>query len=234
MKLQKYMASCGIASRRSCENLIREGKVTLNGETATVGVNYNEGDSVVVFGKQIFPEAIKEYILLFKPVGFITTAKDERGRQTVLDIIKSETRVYPVGRLDVNTSGLLLLTNDGDLANRLTHPRFQVSKTYKALLKGEVTQEAIQKLCDGVLLEDGMTSPARAKMIKFENGKSIVEITIKEGRNRQVRRMFEAVGYNVLNLRRTSLGKLTLGGMEKGQYRNLEQREIDYLYSLCK
>lgn len=232
MRLQKYMASAGIASRRACETLIEEGSVTINGKTARLGDKVEAGDLVEYQGKQVLPEEKKVYYLLFKPVGYVTTAKDEQGRKTVLDLVDTPYRVYPVGRLDINTSGLLLLTNDGELANGLTHPRFEVDKTYQAVVDGVVTKEQIEQLTKGVELMDGKTAPALVNVLKQEDGITILQMTIHEGRNRQVRRMIEAVGHKVNNLRRIRLGKLTLHGLEKGDARELTEEEIAYLYSL--
>ncbi|MBQ9625485.1 MAG: rRNA pseudouridine synthase, partial [Clostridia bacterium] len=155
MRLQKYIAACGVCSRRAAEEMIKEGRVTVNGETASLGVSVCETDRVLIDGAEISLTVDKLYILLFKPVGVVTTAKDERGRKTVLDLLNIEERVYPVGRLDINTSGLLLLTNDGDLANRLTHPKFNVDKTYKAVVEGEITSAKLKELENGIVLEDG-------------------------------------------------------------------------------
>lgn len=234
MRLQKYLANAGVASRRACEQYIKDGLVTINGVIAEVGVSVEEGDVVEYNGKVIKLEETKEYYLLFKPVGYITTSKDDRGRKTVLDLVETKTRVYPVGRLDVNTSGLLLLTNDGELANRLTHPSFEVEKTYNALIEGEIDEKALESLRNGVVLEDGLTRPAKVKLIKTEGRKSYVAIAIHEGKNRQVRRMFEAVGHRVLSLRRVKVGNISLKGMEKGQIRPLTDDEVAYLKRICQ
>lgn len=229
MRLQKYLAGAGVASRRACEQMIKDGKVTVNGRTAVIGDVAEENDVVECNGQVIKPVVDKVYIMLNKPVGVVTTASDERGRKTVMDLIDTDYRVYPVGRLDINTSGLLLLTNDGDLANKLTHPRFQVDKTYKAIVRGEVTRDELEALKQGVVLEDGVTAPAKVKLVKYEDGNTYIEITIREGRNRQVRRMFEAVSHRVLGLRRIKIGGLTLKNMDKGEYRELTEQELEYL-----
>lgn len=232
MRLQKYLANAGVASRRACEKLIENGEITINGNVAVIGDKVEDGDVVEYNGKVIDLPLEYIYLMLFKPVGVITTASDERGRKTVLDLIDIDERIYPVGRLDLNTSGLLLLTNDGELANRLTHPRFQVDKTYKAIVKGEITEDKLQQLRDGVMLEDGMTAPAKARVSKYDGENSYVEITIHEGKNRQVRRMFEAVGHQVRGLRRVKVGNLSIKDMERGQYRHLTQEEVSYLKNL--
>lgn len=232
MRLQKYLANAGVASRRACEKLIENGEITINGNVAVIGDKVEDGDVVEYNGKVIDLPSEYIYLMLFKPVGVITTASDERGRKTVLDLIDIDERIYPVGRLDLNTSGLLLLTNDGELANRLTHPRFQVDKTYKAIVKGEITEDKLQQLRDGVMLEDGMTAPAKARVSKYDGENSYVEITIHEGKNRQVRRMFEAVGHQVRGLRRVKVGNLSIKDMERGQYRHLTQEEVSYLKNL--
>ena len=229
MRLQKYLAGSGIASRRACEKLIENGEVTVNGRVAKIGESVEDGDVVEYKGKVITPVSEYIYLMLFKPVGIITTASDDRGRKTVIDLIDVKERVYPVGRLYVNTSGLLLLTNDGDLANKLMHPKFQVDKTYKAIVKGRIDDEKLKALENGMMLEDGVTAPAKVKLIKFDKENSYVEICIREGRNRQVRRMFEAVGHEVRGLRRIKVGNLSLKNMEKGQCRYLTKEEINYL-----
>lgn len=234
MRLQKYLASSGVASRRACERLIENGEITINGRVACLGEKVEKGDVVRYNGELIELVGDKVYIMLFKPVGVVTTASDERGRKTVLDLVDIPQRVYPVGRLDINTSGLLLLTNDGDLANRLTHPSFQVDKTYKAIVKGEVIERELEVLRNGIVLDDGMTAPAKARLSKFDGKNSYVEITIHEGRNRQVRRMFEAIGHQVRGLRRVKVGNLSLKDMEKGQYRHLTAEEVGYLKSLTE
>lgn len=231
-RLQKYLAQAGIGSRRACEKLIEDGLIKVNGEVASIGDKVIASDVIEYNGKQVTSEEQKVYYMLFKPVGVVTTASDEKGRKNVVDMIDSPYRIYPVGRLDINTSGLLILTNDGKLANGLMHPSFEVEKTYKAVVDGDVSRRALQELSDGVMLDDGKTFPATAELIKNEDGKSLISIVIHEGRNRQVRRMIEAVGYRVLNLRRIKLGELDLKGLKKGEFRELTIEEIDYLYSL--
>lgn len=230
-RLQKYMAACGVASRRKCEALIEAGDVQVNGQTVTeLGYKIDPmTDRVCVNGVEIStPDKI--YVLLHKPRGYITTVEDTHDRKTVIDLLTDvNDRVYPVGRLDCNTSGLLLLTNDGQLTNKMTHPSFELDKVYVATVKGIVSDESLKQLESGIMLEDGMTSPAKVKRIKEQEGNSVIEITIHEGRNRQVRRMFEAVGHTVVKLRREKIGFLTLRNLGSGMYRHLEPKEVQKL-----
>lgn len=235
IRLQKYMASSGVASRRACEKLIEEGRVKVNGSVVTqLGTSVDPAkDQVEVDGQLIQAVTEMVYILLNKPPGFVTTAKDQFGRKTVLDLLKGlETRVYPVGRLDYQTSGLLILTNDGDLTLKLTHPKHEVYKTYVATVEGHVETHALNQLENGVDIGDFVTSKAQVSLIKATATESIVKIAIKEGKYRQVRRMFEAVGHPVTALQRTELGKLNLSGLREGDWRHLETAEIQYLQNL--
>lgn len=232
MRLQKFLASAGIASRRACEKLIEEGKVSVNGEVVTqLGTTVDPlKDQVFFEGKQVQLVEEKIYLLLNKPPGYVTTAKDQFGRPTVLDLV-SDTghRVFPVGRLDYNTSGLLILTNDGDLTLQLTHPRHEVFKTYVATVQGAISDEALEQLASGVQLEDFKTSPAKVKLIRREADLSLVELSIREGKYRQVRRMMEAVGHPVESLQRIAIGIINLSGLREGSYRVLSSEEVDYL-----
>ncbi len=231
-RLQKYMAAAGVASRRKCEELILEGKVKVNGQTVKeLGVKIDPKQDVVTVNGKVLREEKHITILMNKPKEYITTVKDQFDRPTVMDLLKEDVkvRVYPVGRLDYNTEGLLLLTNDGELANKLTHPSFEIEKVYDVLVKGIVKEEHILALRKGVLLEDGMTYPAKVKVIDNEKGNTKIEITIHEGRNRQVRRMFAALGYQVIKLKRIRYGFLTLKGVSKGSYRYLTDREVKEL-----
>ncbi|MGI5824943.1 MAG: pseudouridine synthase [Bacillota bacterium] len=231
-RLQKIMAERGVASRRSSEKMILEGRVAVNGQTVSVpGTKADpEADEITVDGvllpkKQVDPV----YIMLYKPSGYITSACDERKRRTVLDLVGVEERIYPVGRLDYNTSGLLILTNDGELTNGLLHPKGEVPKEYECAVKGRVTLSCLDKLEKGVRLSDGRTAPARA-FIKRQNGsQTVINITIHEGRNRQVRRMMEAVGLEVCWLKRRSFAGLTLDGLKLGEWRYLNDMEIKRL-----
>lgn len=235
MRLQKYLALAGVASRRRAEELIRAGKVWVNGQVITaMGVQVEPGkDRVAVDGQPVGLTEKKYYVLLYKPVGYVTTAADPRGRPKVTDLVKDiPARIYPVGRLDYATEGLLLLTNDGELTLRLTHPRYGVNKTYLALVRGRPDANTIAHLRRGVNLEDGPTAPARVHLRRAGKNEALVELTIREGRNREVRRMLAAVGHPVLHLRRIRLGFLTLEGLKPGTYRHLTPAEVKSLYRL--
>ena len=237
MRLQKYLALCGVASRRKCEEIILEGRVCVDGAKITeLGTQVEAGQRVTVDGETVQPEAKKRYILYHKPAGEVTTASDDKGRETVLDRFKSEIpeRIYPVGRLDYDSEGLLLLANDGELAQRLLHPSREVDKVYLARVTGDLSLESIRRLRAGVLLpgESRRTSPAKVRVIRQEAFATVALVTIHEGRNRQVRRMFEAVGHRVLMLRRVQFGPLQLGSLERGQWRELTEEEVARLYEL--
>ncbi|SDN38435.1 pseudouridine synthase [Alkalicoccus daliensis] len=231
-RLQKVIANAGITSRRKAEKLIEEGKVTVNGnvvkELGAKADIYN--DEIVVEGVPIEKEE-PVYYLLYKPAGVISSVKDESDRKVVTDFLPADKRIYPVGRLDYDTAGVLIMTNDGDFANKLMHPKYKVEKTYFAKVEGIPTREAIQKISRGVQLEDFKTAPAFAKVRKSDakKGTAIVELTIHEGRNRQVRRMFEALGYPVLKLKRERYGILDLKGLNAGEYRELKPHEVKKL-----
>ena len=235
MRLQKYLALCGVASRRHAEQLIADGLVQVNGRTVTeMGIQVGETDEVRVRGERVKPEAEKRYILYHKPMGEVTTVSDEKGRDTVMDHFRDfPVRLYPIGRLDYDSEGLLLLTNDGELTARLTHPRHEVEKTYLARVTTHLTDEELRQLRSGVTLEDGFkTSPARVRVIREEAFASAVLITIHEGHNRQVRRMMEAVGHKVLLLRRVKFGPIDLRGVERGAWRELTADEVRALKEL--
>ena len=221
MRLNAYLARAGIASRRKADELIKAGRVLVNGEPGQLNTVVEQADRVEVDGRKIAPQQLA-VILLNKPVGHVTTASDPHGRRTVVEIVPSNPRVVPVGRLDVDTTGALLLTNDGALANTLAHPRYGVEKTYVAEVEGEPTDDALKKLRKGVELEDGTTAPAKAKLL----GRNRVELTIHEGRNHQVKRMLEAVGHPVRRLHRSRYAGLTLAGLEPGDWRPLTRQEI--------
>lgn len=232
-RLQKVISQAGLASRREAEKLIAAGKVSVNGETVTeLGTKVDAArDKITVDGKSVRAQPFR-YLLLYKPKGVITSAKDEQGRKTVLDLLEGvEERVYPVGRLDYNTEGALLLTNDGELTHRLIHPSYEIRKTYVAKVRGIPSEEALDKLRAGVVLDDGPTAPALVNVIGVDREKGMLsfEITIHEGRNRQIRRMCDAIGYPVRSLRRTRFANLTLEGLRRGQYRELTKREIEQL-----
>lgn len=235
-RLQKVMAARGVASRRKCEELILAGRVKVNGTVVSeLGYKVNEdNDRIEVDGEVLGKQAFK-YILLHKPTGFITSASDPQGRKVVTDLVRNvKERVYPVGRLDYDTSGLLLLTNDGDLTNKIAHPRFEIDKVYLATVKGIPSAQALKSLREGIMLEDGMTYPAQAELEKTdpEKNQATIRLTIHEGRNRQVRRMCQAVGHPVIRLKRVQLGFLTLGNLAPGHYRFLEPTEVDKLRKL--
>jgi 23S rRNA pseudouridine2605 synthase len=231
-RLQKVISRAGVASRRQAEELILAGKVKVNEQVVTeLGVKVSSRDKVKVDGKLIRREN-PVYLLFYKPKGVITTTKDERGRKTVLDYLpRVKERVYPVGRLDYNTEGLLVLTNDGHLTNKMIHPRYELKKVYRARIEGMATEEALDKLRVGVELEDGMTSPALVQKLEYEPMRdyTVIEITIHEGRNRQVRRMCDAAGMHVTRLRRIREGRLKLGDLPVGKWRYLTEEEVAML-----
>lgn len=229
------MAAAGVASRRKCEEIILEGKVFVNGKRVTaLGTTVEpEKDTVTYHGHRLTISEQKVYIMLNKPVGCVSTCHDEKGRQTVLDYIKGiDCRIYPIGRLDFTTEGLLLLTNDGELANRLTHPRHEVGKRYYVVINSGISSEQVKKLETGVFIDRAKTAPAKVKILRSVPERTELTIILKEGRNRQVRRMFEAIEKEVVFLKRISVGDLNLGNLKKGEYRFLTAEEISYLKSL--
>ena len=228
LRLQKYMAACGVASRRACEDMITGGRVTVNGEQAALGASVDPAqDTVLLDGKPIRREERRVVILFYKPRGVVCTSSDPQGRQTVQQYFQNvPERLYNVGRLDVNSEGLLIMTNDGDLANRMTHPRYKMPKTYYAVCDGTLTGEQAGALRQGVELEDGMTAPAIVEHIRpTRTGGTCFSITIREGRNRQIRRMLEAVGHKTLLLRRERVGPLLLGSIAPGEWRYITAEE---------
>lgn len=236
MRLQKYMAMCGVAARRKCEEMIAAGRVTVNGRLVTeMGTQVEEHDEVLVDGVRITPEEEKRYVLYHKPAGEVTTVSDEKGRETVMDRFRDfPVRLYPVGRLDYDSEGLLLLTNDGALAQRLTHPSCEVDKVYLARVTGNPSNETIDRLRRGVYMEgdERRTYPAQVRVVRDESLFSDILVTIHEGRNRQVRRMFDAVGHKVLLLRRVRFGPLELGSLRRGEWRELTAQEVEQLHRL--
>ena len=234
MRLQKYLAGCGAASRRKCEEFITAGRVTVNGSVVTeLGTQVEEGDVVTLDGKRMTPEEKKYYIFYHKPMGEVCTASDPQGRATVLDRFRDfPVRLFPVGRLDFDSEGLLLLTNDGEMMQRMLHPSREVNKTYLARVDGDVSLEAIRRLRAGVMLDERMTSPAEVRVIRRTGVETVVLVTIHEGRNRQVRRMFETVGHTVLLLRRVKFGPLEMGELKRGEWRELTEKEIEMLREL--
>lgn len=234
MRLQKYLAQSGVASRRAAEKLIAEGHVTVNGEKITqMGVQVEETDHVAVDGKVVHLEEEKHYLLYYKPIGEVTTVQDPEGRPTVLDKFRDyPVRLVPAGRLDFDSEGLLLLTNDGDVIQRVLHPSHEVEKSYLTKVSNHLTPEELHRLKSGVLLDGRMTSPARLRVIKEETFSTTVLVSIHEGRNRQVRRMFEAVGHQVVALKRVRFGPLQLGDLRRGCWRYLTDEEVQRLKEL--
>lgn len=233
IRINKYLASLGVGSRREIDRLIEEGKIKVNGEIISAGIKVTEEDEIEVKGKKIEKTGEKKvYYMLNKPLEILSSAKDDRGRKTVVDLIRCKERIFPIGRLDYNTTGLILLTNDGELFNRVIHPRSEIYKEYYVKVLGEIKESSIKKLENGVELEDGKTLPAYVKVLSKERGKSELLISIREGRNRQVRRMLDAVNHPVVILRRERIGKLALGKLRVGEYRELTVEEVKYLYSL--
>ena len=232
IRLQKYLAEVGIASRRKCEEFIQQGRVKINGNIATLGEKINpEIDKLEFDGRKLKKVEEHVYILLNKPIGYVTTAKEQFGRDTVLDLVKVKQRIVPVGRLDMYTSGALLLSNDGDFIYKITHPKHEIDKTYTVTLKGIITNEEIEKLKNGVKIEDYITKPAKVKVLKVdqENNISRIAITIHEGKNRQVRKMCEAIGKKVQALHRTKIGNIDVKELKIGTWRYLKKDEIEYL-----
>ena len=232
-RLQKYLAECGIASRRKCEEYILQGKVQVNGKTITeLGVKVNpEKDKITFEGKNVNQEERKVYILLNKPIGYVTTSDEQFGRDKVLDLVKVRERVVPVGRLDMYTSGALILTNDGDFVYKVTHPKHEITKTYTVTVKGIIKNEEVEQLRKGVKIDDYTTRPAKVKILKTDEEKDIsrLEITIHEGKNRQVRRMCESVGRRVIALHRSKIGNIGVKDIELGKWRYLKDFEVKTL-----
>lgn len=234
MRINKFLSSLGIASRRAIDKYIEEGRIKVNGVIASTGIDVTEEDEIYIDNKKIETKRIEEkiYFMLNKPLEVLSASSDDRGRKTVVDLIKTDKRIFPIGRLDYMTSGLILLTNDGELFNRLVHPKSEIYKKYYIKVFGEVKKEEIEELKKGVLLEDGKTLPAKVSGIKYDKNKTSMYISIREGRNRQIRRMIEKFGYKVLMLRREKIGELSLGDLKEGKYRELTREEIEYLYSV--
>lgn len=231
-RLQKYMARCGVASRRKCEEIILSNRVKIDEVIVSeLGAKVDPDKNVVkVDGKIVTPEETKLYIALNKPTGYLSTVKDDRGRKTLMDLVKVEERIYPIGRLDYDTSGLILLTNDGEVYNNVIHPRVSIDKTYIAQVRGLITSEAVKKFKEGIDIGDYVTAPGMCKILSKENNKCTIEIKIHEGKNRQVRRMCDAVGFPVLTLKRVSVGKIKLENkLKEGTWRYLTDKEVAYL-----
>ena len=231
MRLQKYLAECGVASRRHAEDMITQGLVQINGITVReMGLKVEEGDEVRVRGDIVTPQAEKRYVQYYKPIGEVTTSSDPEGRPTVLDRFRDfPVRLYPVGRLDFDSEGLLLLTNDGDLTARLTHPSGEVNKSYIARVSLQLTDEELNRLRFGIMIDGRKTAKAGAKILKQESLFTDVLITIHEGRNRQIRRMVEALGHQVIRLKRVKYGPIELGMLARGEWRDLSAQEVSDL-----
>jgi pseudouridine synthase len=225
--LNAYLARAGVASRRKADELIKAGRVHVNGELGELNTFVGKSDRVEVDGREVAPQRLA-HLLLYKPAGHVTTAHDPQGRRTVVELVPQEPRVVPVGRLDAETTGALVLTNDGALAHRLAHPRYAVEKTYRATVEGEPSDEALHALAVGVELDDGPTAPAHVRRL----APGVVELTIHEGRNRQVRRMLESVGHRVVRLHRSRYAGLELDGLEPGEWRALDPAEVARLREL--
>lgn len=234
MRINKFLAEKGVASRRHADEMITKGRVTINGKVATLGENVEETDEVLVDGTPLSREDKKEeYYIMNKPKGVICTVSDDRGRKTVMDLLpETAGRVFPVGRLDYETEGLLIFTNDGDLAFRLTHPTSEIPKTYLVRIEGTMTEKDLNPIRSGVELDGVLTKKCKAHIVETDKAYTKVHITITEGRNRQVRRMFEAIGRSVAFLKRVSIGRLKLTGLDRGEVRPLTEQEIAYLKGL--
>ena len=231
IRLQKYIADCGITSRRKAEELIKQGKIKVNGQIIyELGTKINPQKDIVLYQNKKIKEKEKDvYILLNKPIGYVTTVKDQFGRPSVLDLVKIKQRIVPVGRLDMYTSGALILTNDGDFVYQVTHPKHEIDKTYTVTIKGIVTKQDVELLKKGVKIEEYITKPAKVKILKtdFEKNNSRLEITIHEGKNRQIRKMCEAVGYPVLALHRSKISGIDVKDLPLGKWRFLSKQEVE-------
>lgn len=230
-RLQKYMAVCKVASRRKCEEIIKAGRVSVNDEIITeMGVRINSGDIVKLDGSVIIPDVKKIYIILNKPANCLSSVSDPRGRPTVLDVVgDTGARIYPVGRLDWETEGFILLTNDGDLSNKITHPSHEIKKVYYCVIEGALTVEDVNKLRNGIDIGGYITRGAGVELLSTGEGVTRINLTISEGKNRQIRRMFAGIGRDVIYLRREAVGPLSIDGINKGKWRYLNDIEIDIL-----
>ena len=231
VRLQKFMADCGVASRRKSEEIIEAGKVKVNGHIAHIGDKINpKKDLVTVYGKKLNKVNTMRYIMLHKPRGYLTTVSDELGRKTVMDLVRDiDERVYPVGRLDKDSEGLLILTNDGSFANALTHPRHNFAKVYRVTVRPAVSDEILYKLRNGIEIDGRETAPCEVTVLTQEQGRVVLEFILHEGRNRQIRKMCDAVGLEVARLKRTSMGSLKLGMLPQGKWRDLNENEVKKL-----
>lgn len=232
MRINKYLAACGVASRRECDRLIESGAVAINGKTAAVGADVGDDDTVTVNGSPVNVKK-NEYYLLNKPKGYICSVKDEKGRKTVLDLMPQGIgRIYPVGRLDYDSEGLIILTTDGELAQHLTHPSNEVPKTYLVKIEGTITEAGLNPIRSGVDIGGYVTKKCKAHIVETNKEYTKIHVTITEGKNREIRKMFEAIGKEVTLLKRIKIGELNLRGLDRGAYRKLTKQEVAYLLSI--
>lgn len=233
MRINKYLASCGVASRRKVEEYIVAGKVKVNGlVTTNLATDIKDNDIVELNGNIVALQQGFEYYMLNKPKGYVSTASDDRGRKTVLDLVKTNARIFPVGRLDYDSEGLLLLTNDGELTNKLTHPKHNISKTYLVSIDSTISKQEIETLKKGVVIDGYKLHECKMEVLEEEKRKTKMQVTIFEGRNREIRKMFESIGKKVIYLKRIKIEGLYLGSLKRGEYRQLSQNEVEYLKSL--
>lgn len=233
MRINKYLSGCGLDSRRKCETLVTEGRVKVNGKIVTeLSFDVAEGDFVEVDGRRVIATIKKIYIMLNKPKGCVCTAKDDRGRKTVLDFVKLKERIFPIGRLDYDTEGLLLLTNDGEIANVISHPKNMVKKVYSVRVEGEPTEAELKRLRDGVEYNGVKYSPATVKVIEKSDNQTKLEITVTEGKNHEIKNMIESLGRRVEFLKRVEIAGIRLGGLSRGEWRYLNRRELACLEAL--
>lgn len=234
IRINKYIASLGIDSRRAVDRMVEEGRIKVNGKLAESGMKIDPENDILELDEAVInrTEEEKVYYLLNKPKEFLCSSKDDRGRRLAIDLIDDNKRIYNVGRLDYETEGLLVMTNDGDIFNHLTHPKKEIYKTYVAIVYGKISEKKLQELRDGVKLEDGITAPAIVKFLNINNGNSTIEISIREGKNRQIRRMFIEIGHRVAELMRISIGDLKVENIESGDYREFTEEELLYVKSL--
>lgn len=233
MRINKYLAECGVASRRACDEMIRVGRVSVNGRTAILGDDVNDRDEILLDGVAVSHSEKHRYYMMNKPKGYMCTVEDDRGRKTVMQLLPDDIgRVYPVGRLDYDTEGLLLFTDDGELTFRLTHPKNEIPKTYLVRVEGSIGEAQLNRLRAGVELDGRLTKRSKVKVVETDKEFTKLHVTITEGRNRQVRRMFEAVGKEVVFLKRIRIGELSLGSLDRGKVRSLTPEEVFYLKNL--
>lgn len=232
MRINKFLAAAGVASRRDCDKLISDGKVTVNGKTAKIGQEVGDGDAVLVEGKQVVLKK-NEYYILNKPKGYICSVSDEKGRKTVLDLMpRNVGRIYPVGRLDYDSEGLLILTTDGELAQKLTRPSNEIPKTYLVKTEGTLKEADLNPIRSGIEIDGYVTKKCRAHIVETNKNYTKIHVVLTEGKNREIRKMFAAIGKEVTLLKRIKVGEITLRGLDRGAWRKLSDREVAYLYDL--